>query len=207
MARDFGILGSGRHPLVVATAAQMQRAAAGAVTAPPLGLYVNGVIWLLEPSAFLPAGPGLEAQYAAQGPVVHELTHLANDLDSAGRDPVWLDEAISQYEDWRITGYVWVAPGAGFNGTTYTLAQLERGFYALPNQPLAFHQAFAAAALLCGQGPGVCVRILHLLGNGKSLPQAVTAAAGPRVAGALASGAAWQAGWTPPWPPQAAPAP
>ena len=207
VARDFGIAASGRHPLVVATASEMQRVVGTAVTAPPLGLYECGVIWLLEPAAFLPAGPGLATEYATQGPVTHELTHLANDLDSAGRDPVWLDEAIAQYEDWRLTGYVWVAPDSGFGGATYTLAQLEGGFYALPNQALAFHQAFAAATLLCGQAPGVCVQILHLLGDGRSLSQAVTQAAGPRAAAALADGAAWPAGWTPPWPPRAAPAP
>lgn len=208
IARDFGLALTGpRRPLVVSSRGQMLAEAGGEVSVPPLGLYAFGVIWLLEPSAFLSPGPGLAARYAARGPVAHELTHLGNDLDSAGRDPVWLDEGIAQYEDWRLTGYLWRGPGSAFGPGDYTWRQIAGDFYGLPDQPLAFHEAFAAAALLCGHGPGDCVRILRDIGHGMSVVTAVRRVDGPGVAQQLVSGALWSRGAQPPSDPSRAPAP
>lgn len=207
VAADFGIAHSGRHVIVVLSAAQMLQLAGPGTSAPPLGIYNYGVVWLLEPSAFLPSGAGLEASYAAQGPVPHELTHLADDLASAGRIPRWLDEGIAQYEEWRLNGYVWRQSDNSFSLPTYTWNQLSADFVNLPNQAMAYRQALAAATLICGEGQGTCVHVLHLLAQGTSVNAALDAVIGPRPLGRLEAGAAWPAGWRPAWTRQTAPAP
>ncbi len=193
--RDYGLT-SRQAPadVVVVTAGQMARFVGGASLDPPLGAYYEGVVWLLAPEAFLPAGPDLPTQYAESGPVAHELTHLADAVASGGRTPAWLDEGLAQYEDWRLTGYVWVEPDNQFVGRLYSWSQLTGGWSGLPNVALAYRQALAATADVCRTGPGTCVRILHALRAGEAVRQALTQAVGPADLARLESGSAWSTG-------------
>ena len=196
--RDFGLTPATAPAIVVVVSgADMARFVGGGAADPPLGAYYQGVIWLLAPSAFLPAGPDLAAAYAQAGPAAHELTHLADDLVSGGRTPRWLDEGLAQYEDWRLTGYVWVQGDNGFSGSTYDWTQLTRDFDALPDVALAYRQALAATASICNSGPGVCVGILQRLRAGVSPTQALLQAIGPARLAALTAGAAWRPGLEP----------
>ncbi len=190
---------------VLVTPAEMQRFVGGPAGDAPLGAFYEGVVWLLAPEAFLPPGPGLAAAYAQGGPVAHELTHLADAVASGGRTPPWLDEGLAQYEDWRLTGYVWSA--AGFSAGTYSWSQLNGNFYALPNIALAYRQALAATATLCRAGPGTCVGILHALRSGEPLSQALRGAVGPDGLGRLQAGADWLPGTAPQPGPGAGPVP
>ncbi len=193
--RDFALPADTPAVLVVADAAQIQRHT-GAVDV--LGAYAGGVIWLLPPSAFLRAGAGLAAAYDATGPVVHELTHLADNLTAGRLPPIWLDEGLAAYEDWRLTGYVWVQAHSGFGGPTYNWQQLSGpGFYHLPDQALAFRQALAAVAAICGSGPGACDRLLGDMRSGMSTDGALQAVLGRAGFAALQAGADWRPGRAP----------
>jgi hypothetical protein len=198
VAADFGLEAAGPWPVVVAGAAAICRAVGCTDGRPPLGAYYRGVIWLLAPSAFLRgAGPDLAAAYAADGPVPHELTHLADDLASGGRVPAWLDEGLAQYEQWRLTGYVWVEADNGFSGPVYGWNQLTADFVRLPNQALAYRQALAVTAALCRTGSGVCLRVLHELRAGVDVLQALRSAVGDRTLRDWEGGAAWRPGREP----------
>jgi len=192
---DFGLPADTPAVLVVVSAAQL---AADTGTTSTIGDFYDGVIWLQAPSAFLPAGPGLQARYEQVGPVVHELSHLADDLAAGGLPPVWFDEGLAQYEDWRLTGYVWTQSGSGFSAGTYSWQQITGpGFYRLPNLALAFRQALAVTAAVCRTGPGVCTGILHDMRSGMTMDQALRAAIGPTALQALENGAAWRPGGEP----------
>ncbi len=192
---DFGLPPNTPAVLVVVSAAQLAQHVGVSST---LGDYYDGVIWLLAPSAFLPPGPGLRARYDQVGPVVHELTHLADDLAAGGLPPVWFDEGLAQYEDWRLTGYVWSQSGSGFEDGTYSWRQLTSpNFYQLSNLALAFRQALAATAAICRSGPGACNRVLADLRSGMNMDQALQATIGPTALHALERGAAWRPGEEP----------
>lgn len=191
---DFGLPQGGAWPVVVCSPAQMVRLVGGPADDPPLGAYYRGVVWLLAPSAVV--GPAATvASYERLGPVAHELTHLAEGLIAGGRVPAWLNEGIAQYEDWRLSGYVWVSGANRFDQATYSWDELTSGnFYALPNQALAYRQALAVTAVICREGQGACGRLLRALRAGEAAPQAIATITGMRELRALAAGAAWKAG-------------
>lgn len=193
--RDFALPADTPAVLVVADAAQIQRHTGAADV---LGAYEAGVIWLLPPAAFLPTGAGLAAAYDASGPVVHELTHLADNLAAGRLPPIWLDEGLAAYEDWRLTGYVWVQAGSGFTSGTYNWQQISGpGFYRLPDQALAFRQALAAVVAICGSGPGSCDRLLADMRSGMGTDRALQVVLGPASFAALRAGADWRPGQAP----------
>lgn len=205
---DFALPVSGpRQLLVVVSPAEMARYVGGPSANPPLGAYYDGAVWLLAPTAFLRPGPHLGARYAATGPTAHELTHLADALVSGGRTPVWLDEGLAQYEDWRLTGYVWQGPDSGFSGPVYSWAQITDHFAQLPNQARAYRQALAATASICRRGRGVCLHILQALRRGVAWPEAIQAATGRPALRSLEAGAAWRPGSAPRSGASAGPAP
>lgn len=194
VATDFGLTGHAPWPVVLVSRTTMAAQLHVAPNAAPLGYYQGGVVWLLAPSAFLPPGPASSRLYGRQGPVVHELTHEADSVVSGGTVPRWFDEGVAQYEDWRLTGYVWVQPGDAFEQTVYTWGQLNGRFGALPNQALAYRQALAATAAICRRGPGTCVRVLQRLRAGIGISAAIRSVGGSSLLGRLRDGAFWVAG-------------
>jgi hypothetical protein len=69
-----------------------------------MGLYYRGVIEVLAPSRWLPPAGDRVALFYAEGPLAHELTHLAVDLLTRGNAPLWFTEGVAQYEECKLTG-------------------------------------------------------------------------------------------------------
>ena len=182
--RDYALPQDMPAVLIVLSPGAMVRHVGGGYA----GAYYEGVDWITAP----PAGRAGQ-DFLRTGPVPHELTHLANAVAGDGRAPAWFNEGLAQYEDWRLTGYVWMEPGSGFAGPDYTWGELTgTDFYALQNQALAYRQALAATAYICRRGPGVCLRVLHLLRAGRSMSTALLATVGAQGLQALESGHIWR---------------
>lgn len=177
---DYGLKeGTTRWPVVVESDPAMVRTFGAD---PPIGAYWQGTLWFLAPSAWLTEGTGMARLYAQDGPVPHELTHLTNDIVGDGRVPIWLDEGLSQYEDWELSGYVWYVPSRNsFSLPKYRWVQLTSSFYKLPDQPMAFRQVLAATAAICRVGSGTCLKVVAQIGRGEAAMAAIRSVLGAQV--------------------------
>jgi len=197
---DYGLTAKGPWPVELETE-QGMTTVFGAN--PPVGAYWQGVIWLLEPSAWLPSSEVNLASYERYGPAAHETTHLADDLRGGGRLPRWLDEGLAQYEDWRLTGYLWQVPGNSFTTQRlYTYAEINDDFNALSNVAMAYRQSLAATAAICRSGPGACLDVVTDIEQGQGTLQAIAAVLGPARFASWMTAPYWRPGtgpvaWTP----------
>lgn len=182
----FGVHPQGRLPVRIETAAGMARVFGSSGGSPPIGAYWRGVLWFLAPSDWLGRN---QASYDRYGPVPHEMAHEMDDMRTAGALPAWLDEGVAQFEEWRDNGYVWRDAANRLNQPLYSWRQLQSGFYRLPNQALAYREAFLVVRSL---GPRGVNRLLTDIAAGESADHALAAIVGPARYRALAAGAAWR---------------
>ncbi len=141
-----------------------------------LGAYHRGVIRILSPRAWIDEDkPELIAKvFRYTGPTVHELTHLVLDYATSGNYPYWFSEGLAQYEEYRLTGFVWVEPESNLKQPLYTLEELEEQFVRLPNQSLAYRQAFTLVCFLAeSYGDEALRQLVARLGEGKPMPEAL----------------------------------
>ncbi|MBX5477133.1 MAG: hypothetical protein IRZ18_08450, partial [Clostridia bacterium] len=168
--------------------------------ASPMGAYWHGVVWVLAPSAWLgqdpqgwsPDSPAART-FAQDGPVAHELAHLALDIKVAGRAPAWFDEGVAQWEEARRTGFVWREPANDFDQRLYTYRELSRSFDRLPNVALAYREAYVLVdALSQARGGHGLQLVLARMADGATLDDAARQALGAGYA-AWRDGAPWRA--------------
>lgn len=145
-----------------------------------LGAYWRGVIWVLSPREWLDLGsPGWERWFEVEGPVVHEVAHQVLDERAAGNLPGWWDEGVAQYAEYRRTGYQWIDETNRLDGEVYGLADLLDRFDTLPNEALAYRQAFLLVRYLVeAHGGDVIPRINDRLAAGQSGRDALAAVTG-----------------------------
>lgn len=168
--------------LVEPSQAAIQKAVGLTSVESVVGVYYRGVVYVLAPSAWASGSPGLSSAqvFDQQGPVPHELTHYVLDAEADGNFPSWYTEGLAQFVDRKITGYLWLTPRNDLTQVAlYSLQQLDISFYSLPNQALAYREAYSLVALL-EQRRGV--QGLHALdaalGKGVPFAQAVVQADG-----------------------------
>jgi hypothetical protein len=114
-----------------------------------IGVYEMGAVHIVAPSAWVSYGDGVkmtdevvDAAYRAQGPVLHELTHLFVDYVGQGNYPRWFSEGLAQYMESEQLKLAWAEPDIKAGGLTlYSLADLERRFDDLPNQDMAYWES------------------------------------------------------------------
>lgn len=133
---------------VHASEASLQQALGGKV-AGTLGAYYLGRLELLAPQVWLPHLDYQEALqfYAAEGPIVHELTHLLLDYKARSAYPLWFSEGLAQYWEWRLTDYIWTEAGEDWLLSPHTWQELEDSFMQLP-APLAYREALSMVTYL-----------------------------------------------------------
>lgn len=141
-----------------------------------VGVYWAGTIRLLSPNVW--AGPldpaHMETVFYRFGPLAHEFTHLALDYETSGNYPHWFSEGLAQWEEHRLTGYLWLEPDNRLDQPRYSLDQLDRNFDQLPNVALAYRESYLLVDYLAQQGgPSSISRLVDRLATGERLPDAI----------------------------------
>lgn len=135
-----------------------------------MGVYWAGYINILSPRVWAPVSTPaeLEAYFRKNGPLAHELTHLVFDFRTGGNYPHWFSEGLAQYEEYRLTGFLWIEPQNRLDQRLYTLAELDQKFDGLENEALAYRQAFLFVSYLeeC-YGPGSVRQLIDHLAAGR----------------------------------------
>ncbi len=173
---DLGYSPPGKLTIVMyPTQAALAAAVGGLPDETVVGLYWEGIIRIPYPGTWIPAAwpESVRAAYFFQnGPMAHELTHLVLDYRTDGNYPSWFTEGLAQYEDKKITGYVWTSPRD--NEKPYSYAQLDGSFYSLPDQALAYHQALSLVERLARlRGQAGLRSLIARLAVGTRFPAAV----------------------------------
>ena len=152
--------------IVYPTLSALARSAGLPADANDIGLYDAGTMRLAAPQSWI-QGHGWQTTFAEDGPVSHELGHALLDVAADGNFPAWFNEGVAQYEDRLVTGYVWTTGTNGLSGPLYSMAALSGGFYALPNQGLAYREGLSLVSYLVQRGGMTRFdRFIHELGNG-----------------------------------------
>ncbi|MGE5561001.1 MAG: peptidase MA family metallohydrolase [Chloroflexota bacterium] len=125
-----------------------------------VGVYWAGAIRLLSPHAWVMSDDPDEIArvFRASGPVVHEYTHLVLDYRTGGNYTRWFTEGLAQWEEQRITGYVWDEPDGDLADYSpdqlYTLRDLGGSFDSLDNQALAYRESLSFVTYLASADGG-----------------------------------------------------
>ena len=140
-------------------------------------------LMILSPKALLKGYDWLDT-------AAHEYTHLVLTRVSRNRAPIWLQEGLAKWyeDDWRGGGEP-VSPFSAAlvreavqKGKLVTFEEMHPSLAKLPSQEraaLAYAQvAMAVEYMVKQRGPDVLRRVLELVGEGKSTPDAVSQAMG-----------------------------
>jgi len=136
-----------------------------------MGVYWGGVIRVLAPEAWINEGnPGIVKQVFQQlGPMAHEMTHLVLDYVAHGNYPRWFTEGVAQYEEYKITGFIFDEQAGFSEQELYPLNKMDRNFDSLPNQSLAYRQSlYAIQFIVTVYGENGLHRIINSLSHGNS---------------------------------------
>jgi hypothetical protein len=112
--------------------------------------------------------------FVTSGPMIHELTHLVVDYITGGNVPRWVTEDLSQYEEYRLTGFKFGEPAGLLEQTPYFFKTMEEGFDELPDQTLAYWQSLSAIQYIVEEyGKDSVHQILKILAGGDSIDEAL----------------------------------
>ncbi|MBT9260033.1 MAG: hypothetical protein KM310_09855 [Clostridiales bacterium] len=155
----------------------------------PLGAFWKDTIWVLAPSAW-PRGPVDRETFLEEGPLVHELAHLALHSRAGEAVPVWLDEGIAQWVDEKVTGFLWLDALPRLEaGEGYTYRQLSR--WEVGDLALAYLQSYLLVDAIARTHGGEGLELLlQRLERGYSLEASLKAILGQDYP-AFVSGAPW----------------
>ncbi len=174
VTREFNYAPQGKTLILVQpTKNELRQAFGWAGNESAMGVYWGGAIQLLSPHVWLSSGDSVQ-EFIHSGPMVHEYTHLVFDYLTNGNYPRWFTEGLAQYVEYRINDYEWLTTANRFDGTLYTMAELEGDFDHLPNQSLAYRQSLAVIRYIHEvYGDGVLQDIMTDLKKGQELKESI----------------------------------
>lgn len=110
-----------------------------------MGVYWGGVIRVLTPQAWINENDpeALRQVFRQSGPMAHELTHLVLDYAARGNYPRWFTEGVAQYQEYKITGYIFGAQEGIWDRGVYPFNKMDRQFDKLSNQALAYRESLS----------------------------------------------------------------
>ncbi|MHB8171182.1 MAG: peptidase MA family metallohydrolase [Thermincolia bacterium] len=151
-----------------------------------MGVYWAGVIRVLSPQQWVDADePGeMRRTFETTGPMAHEFIHLVVDYRTKGNYPRWFTEGVAQYEEFKLTGFLFREPGSRLDQPLYPFSEMDADFDYLPNQSLAYRQSLVTVQYLIKEyGSAKLDNILTNLGRGMSLNRSFKEAIGVDVNG------------------------
>ncbi|MBF7081456.1 hypothetical protein IT084_00475 [Desulfallas sp. Bu1-1] len=146
-----------------------------------MGVYWGGVIRVLAPEAWIrDSDPEVVEQIFQQaGPMAHEITHLVLDYLARGNYPRWFTEGLAQYEEYKITGFMFDHPEGIWDRGLYPLQRMDRNFDALPDQALAYRESLSVVEYIVAvYGEDGLNNIIRNLARGINLADSLEQALG-----------------------------
>lgn len=166
------------HKLVVViypNQAKLNQSVNMAVSDNDIGFDWDGIMDVLSPAGWMGTSAKAFEQYREIGPVTHELGHALLNLKADGNYPNWFNEGVAQYEDEKLTGYVWITPHNALSGSLYSMTQLSQNFYQLPHQGRAYRQGLSLVNYMIHlHGPSTFHRFLDQLAGNATFNQALS---------------------------------
>ena len=168
LIKDFNLPEESRAVCVLyPDSLSMQNALGIAYESPPMGVYYGGVVNLLSPTEWI--GESGEARikelFLKDGPMLHELSHLALDMKTRGNYPVWLTEGAALYYENKYTGFEWRKDLAA-QSARLSPELLFENFKGI-DESLAYRKAYDIVAEFSDKyGEGALLKVFAFLGEG-----------------------------------------
>lgn len=167
---DFGYVPGARVPLILySSKEELNRSFGWEAKESAIGVYWGGTIRVLTPGAWVgESDPGRFREiFVSSGPMVHEFTHLMVDYLTGGNYPRWFTEGVAQYEEYKLTGFEFNDMAGSLRQQLYSMKELSADFDNLPNQSLAYKEAYTAVRYIVNQhGEKALYDLIKKLGGG-----------------------------------------
>jgi len=172
IARDFD-MPSGSYPhvsiFVHPDRDSLRRVFGWSASQSASGVYWGGVIRVLSPAVWLDEADdeALIQEFAAEGPMVHELTHLMLDLKTNGNYEAWFSEGMAQWEERRLINWEWTDGEAALRRQPLPFQVLREDFFQIKNEALAYRQSLRMIDFIVSEvGEAGLHEIIELLAAG-----------------------------------------
>ncbi|AGL03910.1 peptidase MA family metallohydrolase [Desulfoscipio gibsoniae] len=179
---DFNFSPKQKVPIVVYNSREELNASFGwPASENAMGVYWGGVIRVLAPQAWINESDPAAVRHVFQqaGPMAHEMTHLVLDYVARGNYPRWFTEGLAQYEEYKITGFMFEQQTGIWDQGLYPLKVMDRNFDSLPNQSLAYRQSLSAVEYIVAvYGEDGLHRIIKNLSKGLNFHDSMIQALG-----------------------------
>lgn len=179
---DFNFTPKQKIPIIVYASREELNASFGwPASENAMGVYWGGVIRVLAPRAWINEDDpeAVKRIFWQSGPMAHEMTHLVLDYVARGNYPRWFTEGLAQYEEYKITGFLFSQPPGIWERGLYPLERMDRNFDALPDQTLAYRQSLSAVEYIVAvYGEDGLHKIINNLAQGKNFHDSMIQALG-----------------------------
>lgn len=141
-----------------------------------MGVYYGGSVRVVSPASWVGTDniELLAERFRSEGPLAHEFTHLLLDYATKGNYPRWFSEGLAQYEEYLVTGYLWVDVPPRGKFQFYDYRQMQTAFDRLPDQAIAYRQAFLMLEYMVARNRWQSVvELIEALGRGARFEDAV----------------------------------
>jgi len=177
VASDFNFSPGARIPLILySSREELNKNFGWGAEESAMGVYWAGTIRVLAPSAWIGESEAgrVKEKFISSGPVAHELAHLMVDYLTGGNYPRWFTEGVAQYEEYKLTGFIFNDVAGSPGQPLYSMRELAGDFDGLSNQSLAYRESFAAVYYIVQfHGEDALHELILKLGEGCNLDRAM----------------------------------
>lgn len=177
VTEDFGYVPGARVPLILYPSKEELNGSFGwDAKENAIGVYWGGAIKVLTPEAWIEEKDPVRFRetFVSAGPMVHEFTHLMIDYLTGGNYPRWFTEGVAQYEENKLTGFEFNVLNGSLKKQLYSMKELSEDFDNLPDQYLAYQEAYIAVKYIVAHyGEKTLHDLIKELGCGTDFEQAL----------------------------------